>query len=350
MGRKQLIIIGMTLLANVFGATAQVQKALYIDKAGTMISKITEDEANSVTHLTIVGKINAIDFVSLRDGFPKLEILDISNVDIKMYTGKGGTHADKYYLYPPNCIPDYAFCRLENGELHGKQTLKKVVLSEKIKNIEEGAFFGCANLQICQINKKTAPNLLENALSDTITAIFIPLGTRDEYRLKKRWENFAFIEGEPVEVKLQISTQSSLKAEIQTAGLQPQNINFLTIEGKLDADDLKLMTDYMPNLVSVDISNTTATALPDFVFAQKKYMLRMKLPKGLKSIGQRAFSGCGRLSGTIILPPEVTSVDYGAFMGCENLKGVVVTGSKLTAVGDNLFGDSNGRLYYRNKQ
>ncbi|NDV83716.1 leucine-rich repeat protein [Bacteroides sp. 51] len=349
MGSKQLLFIGVALLANVFGATAQVSKTLYVDKAGSMISQITADEANKVTHLTLMGKINAVDFKSLRDGFPHLEMLDLANVDIKMYTGKAGTHADKFYVYPPNCIPAYAFSRLEGETLYGKQTLKKVILSEKIKNIEDGAFFGCSNLHICQINKKSAPNLLDNALSDTITAIFIPLGTRDEYRLKKRWENFAFIEGEPIEATFQVGAQGSLKAEIQAAGLQPNNINFLTVEGKLDADDLKLITDYMPNLVSVDISKTTATALPDFTFAQKKYMLRIKLPNGLKSIGQRVFSGCGRLSGMLILPPEVTTIDYGAFMGCESLKGVMVTGSKLTAVGDNLFGDSNGRLYYQNK-
>lgn len=349
MNRKQLLLIGIALLANIFGATAQVLKALYVDKSGTMISQITEEEANSVTNLTVVGKINAIDFKSLRDLFPKLEVLDISNVDIKPYAGKAGTHGDKFYVYPPNCIPAYAFCRLEDGVPKGKQTLKKVILSEKIKNIEDGAFLGCNNLHICQIIKKSAPNLLENALSDTITAVFIPLGTRDEYRLKKRWENFAFIEGEPVEVKLQVGAQSSLKAEIQSAGLQPKNINFLTVEGKLDVNDLKLITDYMPNLVSVDISKTTATVLPDFTFAQKKYMLRIQLPSGLKSIGQRVFSGCGRLSGKLLLPPGVTSLGYGAFMGCDNLQEVVVTGSGLTAVGEDLFGDSNGRLYYENK-
>jgi hypothetical protein len=347
MKKKCLVFIGIALIANSWGATAQVYKALYVNKSGTLISHITEEEANNVTNLTVVGKINAIDFRHLRDEFPCLEVLDISNADIKPYAGKLGTHADKFYVYPPNCIPAYAFCRLEDSAFHGKQTLKKVILSEKIKNIEDGAFMGCNNLHICQINKKTAPNLLENALMDTVTAIFIPLGSRDGYRLKKRWENFAFIEGEPVEVKLQVSMQSSLKAEIQSAGIQPKSINFLIVEGKLDDNDLKLITDYMPNLVSVDISKTTATVLPDFTFAQKKYMLRIKLPNKLKTIGQRVFSGCGRLSGTLVLPSGVTSIGYGAFMDCDNLKQVVVTGSALTAVGDNLFGESKGRLYYK---
>lgn len=348
MKRKYLLVIGLTLIANLFGVSAQVYKALYVEKAGTMNSQITEEEANAVTNLTVVGKINAIDFKSLRDGFPNLAVLDISNVDVKFYSGKNGTHSDKFYMYPMNSIPAYAFCRLENGIAHGKLSLRKVILSEKTIHIEDGAFEGCSNLRICKINRKKAPNLFENALSDTVTAIFIPFGTKDEYRLKKRWENFAFIESEPIEAKLQIGIQGSLKNEIQAAGLQPANIHFLTIEGKLDVNDFKLITDNMPNLVSIDIENTTTTALPDFVFAQKKYMLRIKLPQGLKTIGQRAFSGCGRLSGALILPPNVTSIEYGAFLGCDNLHEVIVTGNQLTTIGENLFGNVS-KIKYEGK-
>ena len=55
----------------------------------------------------------------------------------------------------------------------------------------------------------------------------------------------------------------------------------------------------MPNLVSLDISKTNATTIPDFTFAQKKYLLKIKLPHNLKTIGQRVFSNCGRLAGTL---------------------------------------------------
>lgn len=349
MKTKHLIIAALILLINLGRIHAQTHKTIYVDKAGTLISQLTKEEADQITNLTITGKINATDFKYLRDDFPKLEVLDISNIDIRLYSGKSGTYPDKFYIYPPNCIPAYAFCRMENGIAIGKPTLKRVILSNNTRNIEDNAFKGCDHLYICQINKKTAPNLLENALTDSVTAIFIPLGSKDGYRLKKRWENFVFIEGEPVETKIQISMQSSLQTEVQELGLHPKDINFLTIEGKLDAEDLKLITDYMPNLVSVDLSKTNATALSDFSFAQKKYLLRIQLPKGLKAIGQRAFSGCGRLSGTLILPAGVTSIDYGAFMGCDNLQRVIVTGNKLTTIGDQLFGDSESKLYYRNE-
>lgn len=266
-----------------------------------------------------------------------------------MYSGKSGTYPNgKFYMYMPNFIPAYAFSNVVEGAVKGKSTLERVILSDKTKNIEDAAFKGCANLKVCQIRKKTAPNLLPEALADSVTAIFIPLGSSDEYRQKNRWVNFAFIEGEPVETTLQVGLMGKLEDEIVKAGLQPKDINFLTIEGKLDNADFKLIRDYMPNLVAVDISKTNATAIPDFTFSQKKYLLRMQLPHNLKTIGQRVFSNCGRLCGTLELPATVTAIEFGAFMGCDNLRHVLATGNKITTLGDNLFGDGGtNKLIYK---
>ena len=314
----KLLLISFLLAANALGAAAQVSKTYYVSKPGTLISMMTEEEANSVTHLTLTGKLNAEDFRHLRDEFDNLKVLDISNAEIKMYSGKAGTYPNgKFYIYMPNFIPAYAFSNVVDGVTKGKATLEKVILSEKTKNIEDAAFKGCENLKICQIRKKTAPNLLPEALADSVTAIFVPLGSSDSYRYKDRWQNFAFIEGEPVETTLQVGAMGKLEEEILKAGLQPRDINFLTVEGKLDNADFKLIRDYMPNLVSVDISRTNATAIPDFTFAQKKYLLNMKLPHNLKSIGQRVFSNCGRLCGTLELPARANG--WAMLTACELL-------------------------------
>ena len=137
----------------------------------------------------------------------------------------------------------------------------------------------------------------------------------------------------------------SLASILLREGIQPKEVNFLTIEGKMDEADFKLLRDYMPNLVSVDMARCNATQIPDYTFTQKKYLLRIILPKGLKTIGQRAFSGCVRLT-DIELPPQVSAIEFGAFMGCERLRQVRVTGNVITALGDNLFGDGPGRLVY----
>ena len=249
-----------------------------------MVELLTEAEANEITQLTLQGKLNAIDFRYLRDEFKKLQLLDISNVSISTYAGKNGTYPNRFYIYPANCIPAYAFCKQVNDSTFiGKETLTRVILSDKTKNIEDAAFKGCKNLHICQIRKKSAPNLLPEALADSITAIFIPPGSSDAYRTKKKWETFAFIEGEPLTVTVQIGKMGSLASELLRAGLQPKDVNFLTIEGKTDEADFTLIRDYMPNLVSIDLSKSNATTIPDYTFTQKKYLLNVILPYGLRS-------------------------------------------------------------------
>lgn len=340
-----LVTAGMYFMLNV---SAQVSKRYYVAKPGTLVEMLTEDEANKITHLTLQGKLNAIDFRHLRDEFKSLQILDISTASISMYAGKNGTHPDRFYVYPANCIPSYAFCKqINDSTFTGKTSLTRVILSDKTKNIEDGAFKGCTNLKVCQIRKKTPPNLLPEALADSVTAIFVPLGSSDSYRIGKRWETFAFIEGEPVSVAVQIGTMGSLASELIQKGIQPKDVNFLTVEGKMDEADFTLIRNYMPNLVSINLSKSNATIIPDYTFTQKKYLLNISLPHALKSIGQRAFSGCTRLCGTVVLPPSVTAIEYGAFMGCTNLRNVLATGNKITTLGDNIFGEGEDKLIYR---
>ena len=46
---------------------------------------------------------------------------------------------------------------MDDSTFIGKETLTRVILSDKTKNIEDGAFKGCTNLKICRIRKKTPP-------------------------------------------------------------------------------------------------------------------------------------------------------------------------------------------------
>lgn len=345
-GRRLLII--MASLAILPNARAQKAKSYYVPKAGTLVELMTESEANEITHLTLRGKLNAIDFRHLRDEFKQLQLLDISQATISTYAGKNGTYPERFYIYPANCIPAYAFCKqLNDTAFMGKETLRRVILSDKTRNIEDAAFKGCRNLTVCQIRRKTAPNLLPDALADSATAIFVPAGSSDAYRTKKHWETFAVIEGEPTAISLKIGKMGSLASELLRRGIQPKDVNFLTVEGKLDEADFILIRDYMPNLVSIDMGKSSATAIPAFTFTQKKYLLSVRLPEGLKSIGQRAFSGCGRLCGTLRLPEGVTAIEYGAFMGCDNLRHVLATGNRITTIGENLFGEESDKLVYR---
>ncbi len=342
-----LIAIALILVCSINDINGQVYKTLNVIKAGDLISNLTEAESNEITHLTITGKINAIDFKHLRDGFKSLESLDISNADIRMYTGKEGTYPNKLYVYPKNCIPAYAFCKTIDGQEIGKPSLKKVKLSEKIWNIEDAAFKNCKNLQVLEIGKKKAPNLLTDALLNTNTTIFVPLGSGDNYRMNEKWKSFSILEGTPLKVDVKIATESNLSDELLNIGVQPNDVNFLSIEGKLDETDFKVIRNYMSSLVSLDIKKTSARRIPEFTFSKKIYLSSIELPSQLEVIEQRAFSNCERLSGNVILPKTMTALEYGAFLDCKRLKKVIVTGNNLNTIASDVFGeDSSTQLEY----
>lgn len=346
MKQYQLLALAIAL-CTALPCLAQKTKKLYVPKAGTMVELLTEEEANEITHLRLMGKLNAVDFRHLRDEFKQLRSLDISQASISLYAGKNGTW-EGFRIYPANSLPAFAFCKQKDDHTYiGKETLIRVILPPGLKEIGKAAFKGCDKLGICQIREDTPPYLQDEALADSITAIFVPEGSSNAYRSRKEWKDFAFVEGEPTAVKVQISRMGSLASELIQMGKQPNAINFLTVEGKLDEADFTLIRDYMPNLVYIDMKNSNATAIPEYTFTQKKFLLKVLLPKKLESIGQRAFSGCTRLCGTLELPSTLTAIEFGAFIGCDNLRRVVATGNNLTALGDKLFGEEESRIVYQ---
>lgn len=343
------LLIGVFALLTTLNIYGQKSKLLFVPKGGTMVEMLTEEEANQITYLRLQGRLNAVDFRHLRDEFKQLQVLDISEASITLYAGRQGTWKG-FHIYPANTLPAFAFCQQTDDNTYtGKTTLRRVILPGGMKEIGKAAFKGCVNLQICQIRNTEAPRLQDEALADSLTAVFVPDGCSDAYRSRKEWKTFAFVEGEPSWAKVQIGRMGSLASELLQKGEQPKDINFLTVEGKLDEADFALMRDYMPNLVMVDLEKSNATAIPAYTFTQKKYLLKVVLPNGLKSIGQRAFSGCTRLCGTLVLPPTVTAIEFGAFIGCDNLHYVVATGNNITTLGDKLFGEEESRLIYQSR-
>lgn len=98
----------------------------------------------------------------------------------------------------------------------------------------------------------------------------------------------------------------------------------------------------MNNLIFINLYNTNTTVLPDLTFANKRNLLKVSLPKDLVSIGERAFSECERLNGTLRLPKTVKEIE-GAFINT-SLDYVIVTGGHLNKLGKNIFGEKDGKL------
>ena len=271
----KLLWMALLVILNLFGLSAQVQKNVFVSEVGGLRSEFTEEEAKSVTHLSLSGKLNVLDFRVLRDEFEQLQCLDLTNADIKLYVGKAGTYPEgKRYVYPMNCIPAYAF--------KDKKSLKRIVLPAKLANVEDAAFLGCDSLRIVQMKKKKPSNLLPQALSDSLTTVFVPLGCRDAYWRKSQWKGFNLLEGEPVAVSVTVNEPGTLEAEIRKTGYRLEQVNVLSVTGSLDLADFKAVRDDMPYLVSVDLAGIDNGLIPEFTFSQKRYLMFIDFPSALQ--------------------------------------------------------------------
>ncbi len=106
----------------------------------------------------------------------------------------------------------------------------------------------------------------------------------------------------------------------------------LTVNGTIDARDFKFITDEMPNLKALDLTNATIVAynstLADGLLAGSYHFANNTLP-------YCALMGAVKLE-TVNLPTNLTAIDYGAFAGCTRLKAINLPAS-LRKIGDDAF-------------
>lgn len=327
----------------------------HVKKAGQLQAEMTREEAHNITHMKISGRLNAHDFQLMRDSMNQLEFLDLREATIAAMSGKGGTAAESFTFYTTRTLPEHAFCKKISTEKSpnepapqyiGKQSLREIWLPDNLFNIDKYAFYNCRNLRLVVCTQKKAPNLFPNALNDSLTTLFVPLGSHDTYKNKDRWKNFNILEGTPIRSNIRMEKTGTLGDLILQTGNQPSEVNYLTISGNLDETDFKLIRDFMPKLVAIDLQNAVFSHLPDYTFSQKRYLTEVLLPPTLHTIGSRAFSGCVHLGPTLTLPAEVSSIGDGAFLDCNILKEVIITGKKLNVIGKNLFRNDQNRLLY----
>uniref|UniRef100_UPI004056DD09 leucine-rich repeat protein n=1 Tax=Acetatifactor sp. TaxID=1872090 RepID=UPI004056DD09 len=64
----------------------------------------------------------------------------------------------------------------------------------------------------------------------------------------------------------------------------------------------------------------------------------LNLENGITHIGIHAFSGCGKLSGNLVLPETVTSIGEDAFLNCSGFSGDLIIPQGVTSIGNFAFG------------
>ena len=91
------------------------------------------------------------------------------------------------------------------------------------------------------------------------------------------------------------------------------------------------------SITALDLSKTQLKSIGDRAFSGCDSLISIDLPDGLTTIDNNAFDSCKNLK-TVTLPSSVTTIGSYAFQGCTGLTSINLSGcANLTTIGDNAF-------------
>ena len=136
-------------------------------------------------------------------------------------------------------------------------------------------------------------------------------------------------------VSVELATPGTLGQEVLYQVDMLSDVEFLRVKGAMNDDDWTTIKN-MANLIGADLSQATATEVPNEQFDSRSDFCYMLLPKGLKTIGDEAFYRTKL--GNISIPATVTSIGRRAFSYNEILSTVdIAPNSALASMGEAAF-------------
>ena len=102
----------------------------------------------------------------------------------------------------------------------------------------------------------------------------------------------------------------------------------LTVRGTLGNSDFLLIKNQMTDLITVDISGTDVTEIPENTFSNREFLTTVRLPEGITNFGNNAFNNCRQLEivtfgsqnavkGKITFPATLRYMNSSVFTYCE---------------------------------
>lgn len=331
---------------------------------GGLKDAITEanKDYREIKNLKITGAIHATDFDFMRTEMPRLQALNLKEVEIMEYSTRGEQ-------YPADWIPKQAFYKSTN--------LQRIILPDKLKGIGMHAFAAATYLSgslvipegvtVVDIAAFSGCRSLNGTLTLPATlrelrgASFSGCGFSCELKLPESlevidWDCFLDCNGLYGSLKLpeRLTTlgsnafnscshlTGSLEIPAGITTVQARTFSRCGFNGNLRLHDgieiigqeafafdkFKGELSLPKNLVIIDES----------AFADCDFSGTLVLPKSLRTISSAAFTNNHRLTGTLEIAEGVEVIGSSAFANCSSLEGVRLP-STLDHIGSGAFGN-----------
>lgn len=168
-------------------------------------------------------------------------------------------------------------------------------------------------------------------------ALIVPAGSKTKYANAPGWREFKNIIEDGSAVDLTVtSTAGGLSAAIRTLGYSILNVKKLTVEGHINAIDIKMMRDSMLLLSDIDMNAAIIDAIPT---ATTLGTTSGNVTYAANVFPTYGFYNCKRVINSVILPNTITAIDGVAFQSARGVKSVYIPAS-VTSLAGNLTYDN----------
>lgn len=303
---------------------------------GTLHLLYNKEQRSNLKMLSLMGSIDARDFLTMRDSMPMLEYIDLSGVSIVAYSGTGGSLSPNLADYPANTIPDKAFL-IQNGN-HTLKTfvfpknltrvglrsfircdqLISAVLPPSVTTLGDYVFYGCTSLKDFYLPPLVTRIPACAFIFCPFTSVNIPNGI-------KNIGDYAFQSCNALEhVTLPASVDSigycsfTFNNELKSFEVNDANPFFSAVDGVLFDKAVKTLVSY-PNKRSAYYKVPDGVQVIDTAAFEGCWALyKLDLPTSLTRLCTEAFYECNNLR-SIEIPASVTSIESYVFFNCYNL-------------------------------
>jgi len=321
--------------------------------AGHLLSELTSTEFYTINNLTLTGKIDARDFVVLRDSMYNLSVLDLSGVEIVAYTGTDGPAGSTLTTYNANKIPQNAFYNYNPYKV--KPSLTSITLPSSITSIGNESFSGSGLTSITLPPSISTIGYRSFSNCRKLTSINIPSSVTSI-----PYGAFEYCTGlNSISIPSSITsiagyafssctglTSITIPSTVTSIGeeafgyckafidVEKENPNYSSTEGVL-FDKNKTILIYCPTSLTGNYSiPSTVKIIGNYAFRQCIDVISITIPSSTTSIGEGAFSNCQGLT-SVLIPSSVTSIGNYAFYRC-NLTSLIIPTS-VTSIGNFAF-------------
>lgn len=281
---------------------ALVEKTVAMTEAGKFASFFQEGELETIQKLTVSGPLDASDIDTIRYQMPRLEVLDMKEVEL--------IESDKTY----GAEDHREHYKLKKGVITQKMLqcfslLVTLVLPKDITEIEDYGIYGNKNLVSIEIPvtvKKVGAHVFKSCSS--LQKVELP---NVETLGERVFESCGKLTKVTLSPDLQVIPDYAFQYCGSLADVPlPSSLVSIGVSAFRECDGLSAVV--MPN---------TVTTLNKNAYESCNTLTTVTLSLGLQAIPDNAFRDCGSLV-DVPLPPSLVSIGTGAFEQCRSLTSV----------------------------